>query len=53
MNLSNKVLTIDFNQGVANISDVKVGGQKKYLPTGLGIGSDWAELADIFSELQL
>ena len=33
MDLSNEVLNIDFGQGAAEISEVKVGGQKKYLPT--------------------
>ena len=30
--LSNEVLNIDFGQGAAKISEVKVGGQKTYLP---------------------
>ena len=33
MDLSNEVLNIDFGQETAKISDVKVGGQKIYLPT--------------------
>ena len=33
MDLSNEELKIDFGQGAAKISDVKVGGRKKYLPT--------------------
>ena len=33
IDLSNEVLNIDFGQGAAKISEVKVGGQKKYLPT--------------------
>ena len=32
MDLSNEVLNIDFDQGALKISEVKVGGQKKYLP---------------------
>ena len=32
--LSYEVLNIDFGQGAAKISDVKVGGQKKFLPSG-------------------
>ena len=32
--LSNEILNTDFGQGVAKISEVKVGGQKKYLPRG-------------------
>ena len=31
--LLNEVLIIDFGQGAAKISEVKVGGRKKYLPT--------------------
>ena len=34
MDLLNEVLIIDFGQGAAKISEVKVGGQKKYLPSG-------------------
>ena len=33
MDLSNEVLNIDFDQGAAKISEVKVGVRKKYLPT--------------------
>ena len=33
MDLSNEVLNIDFDKGAAKISEVKVGGLKKYLPT--------------------
>ena len=33
MDLSNEKLKIDFGQGAVKISDVKVGGRKKYLPT--------------------
>ena len=32
IDLSNEVLNIDFDQGTVKISEVKVGGQKKYLP---------------------
>ena len=32
MDLSNEVLNIDFGLGAAKISEVKVGGQEKYLP---------------------
>ena len=32
MDLLNEVPNIDFDQGTAKISEVKVGGQKKYLP---------------------
>ena len=34
INHSNEVLNIDFGQGAAKIPGVKVGGQKKYLPSG-------------------
>ena len=34
IDLSNEVLNIDFGQEAAKISEVKVGGQKKYLPSG-------------------
>ena len=34
MDLLNEVLNIDFGQGAAKISEVKVGGRKKYLPSG-------------------
>ena len=34
MDLSNEVLNIDFGQEAAKIQEVKVGGQKKYLPIG-------------------
>ena len=34
VDLSNEVLNIDFGQGAAKISEVKVGGRKKYLPRG-------------------
>ena len=34
IDLSNEVLNIDFGQGAAKISEVKVGGRKKYLPSG-------------------
>ena len=33
VDLSNEVLNIDFGQGPAKISEVKVGRRKKYLPT--------------------
>ena len=33
MDLSKEVLNIDFGQGAAKVSEVKVGVQKKYLPT--------------------
>ena len=33
IDLSNEVLDIYFGQGAAKISEVKVGGQKKYQPT--------------------
>ena len=33
MDLSNQELNIDFGQGAAKISEFKVGGQKKYLPS--------------------
>ena len=32
IDLSNEVLNIDFGQGAAKISEVKFGGQKKFLP---------------------
>ena len=32
MDLSKEVLNIDFGRGAAKVSEVKVGGQKKYLP---------------------
>ena len=35
IDLSNEVLNIDFGQGAAKISEVKVGGKKKYLLIGL------------------
>ena len=34
VDLSNEVLNIDFGQGAEKISEVKVGGLKKYLPSG-------------------
>ena len=34
MDLSYEVLNVDFGQGAAKISEVKAGGQKKYLPIG-------------------
>ena len=34
VDLSNEVLNIDFDQGAVKISEVKVGGQEKYLPNG-------------------
>ena len=34
VDLSNEVPNIDFDQGAAKISEVKVGGRKKYLPNG-------------------
>ena len=34
VDLSNEILNIDFDEGAAKISKVKVGGQKKYLPSG-------------------
>ena len=34
IDLSNEVLKIDFGQEAAKISEVKVGGRKKYLPSG-------------------
>ena len=33
LDLLNEVLNIDFGLEAAKISEVKVGGQKKYLPT--------------------
>ena len=39
MDLSNEVLTIDFDQGAAKIPEVKVGVRKKYLPTRLTLGA--------------
>ena len=39
MDLSNEVLNIDFGQGAAKLSEVKVGGRKKYLPTRLAQGT--------------
>ena len=39
INHSNEVLNIDFGQGAAKISEVKVGGRKKYLPTRLTAGA--------------
>ena len=38
MDLSNEVLNIDFGQGAAKISEVKVGRRKKYLPTRPTVG---------------
>ena len=38
IDLSNEVLNIDFNQGAVKILEVKVGAQKKYLPTWLTPG---------------
>ena len=32
MDLSNEVLNIDFDQESAKVSEVKLGGKKKYLP---------------------
>ena len=32
IDLSNEVLNIDFGQGAAKISEVKLGGRKKHLP---------------------
>ena len=52
--LSNKVLNIDFGQRDAKISDLKVGGRKKYLPTQPGLTPTHlgpAETVDIFSDL--
>ena len=37
--LSIEVLNIDFGQGAAKISEVKVGVRKKYLPTWLTRGA--------------
>ena len=34
IDLLNEKLKIDFGQGAAKISEVKVGGRKKYLPRG-------------------
>ena len=34
INLSDKILNIDFSQGAAKISEVKVGVWKKYMPIG-------------------
>ena len=34
MDLSYEVLNVDFGQGAAKISEVKVEGRKKYLPSG-------------------
>ena len=52
MDLSNKVLNIDFGQGAAKISEVKVGGQRKYIsadqPGSNPLRPGSAELADIF-----
>ena len=39
IDLSNEVLNIDFGQGAAKIPEVKVGVQKKYLPTQLTPGA--------------
>ena len=38
MDLTNEALKIDFGQEAANISEVKVGGQKKNLPDQPGPG---------------
>ena len=35
IDLSNEILNIDFGQGAAKISEVKVGGRKTYQPTRL------------------
>ena len=56
LDLSNKIITNYFCQEAANISEVKVGGQLKYLLVQTGLGesvSNQAELADIFFQLQL
>ena len=53
IDLSNEVLNIDFGQGAAKISEVKIGGQKNVCrsprlePERPGL----AELADIFFKL--
>ena len=38
MDISNEVLNIGFGQGAAKKLEVKVGGQKEYLPTQLAPG---------------
>ena len=60
LDLSNEVLYIDFGQGATKISEVKVGGRKKYLFVWPGRASRFkpmspgsAESADIFFDLQL
>lgn len=35
IDLSNEVLNINFGQGTAEISEVKAGGRKKYLPISI------------------
>ena len=53
MNLS-KVLYIDIGDEAVKISEVKVGGRKKYLLTQPGsMRPGLAKLADIFFDLQL
>ena len=39
VDLSYEVLNIEFGQGAAKISEVKVGGRKKYLPIWLTPGA--------------
>ena len=55
MDLSNEVLNIDFGEEDAKVQEVKVGGQKKYLPISpvRTHAPGVSRVADIFSELQL
>ena len=46
IDLSNEVLSIDFGQGAKKVSEVKVRGQKKYLPTRLTPGA-WVRTGPI------
>ena len=55
MDLSNEVLNIDFGQGAAKISEVKVGGRKRVSADSAQFNPmrlEPAELADIFFDLQ-
>ena len=50
INLSNEVLNLDFGQGTAKISEVKIGVLKKYLPTRPTLGAPTLT-SDIFAAL--
>ena len=56
MDLSNEVLNIDFGQGAAKISEVKVGGKKKKICRSARLEPEHPELAalaDVFFNLKL